>query len=162
MQVAVLQVVLVLLYLGLNSGLNMLNRYALSTLELRFPIMLTAAHMLFGFVVLSPAMFTMDKYSKQHNQILKDNGRGLCLVGVLNAVQIAGNNSSIAIMEVSMNQVIRSCFPVPLSTFSESSSQPVPVGPDCYHRGVRGAQNATLRRGCGACRDFNGCRFGSH
>ena len=39
-------------YLGLNTSLNMLNRWALGQYKFRFPLLLTASHMIFGSIVL--------------------------------------------------------------------------------------------------------------
>ena len=44
-------------YLGLNSMLNLMNRWALGLHGLRFPLFMTACHMIFGSCALSPLMF---------------------------------------------------------------------------------------------------------
>ena len=99
-------------YLGLNSFLNLLNRWALGLHGLRFPLIMTASHMIFGFGAFSPLMFVSEKYYSQHTRVLTEDWKGLATIAVMNGVQIACNNASLTVMELSMNQVIRASIPV--------------------------------------------------
>ena len=99
-------------YLGLNSFLNLLNRWALGLHGLRFPLIMTASHMIFGFGAFSPLMFMSEKYYSQHTRVLTEDWKGLATIAVMNGVQIACNNASLTVMELSMNQVIRASIPV--------------------------------------------------
>ena len=99
-------------YLGLNSFLNLLNRWALGLHGLRFPLIMTASHMIFGFGAFSPLMLMSEKYYSQHTRVLTEDWKGLATIAVMNGVQIACNNASLTVMELSMNQVIRASIPV--------------------------------------------------
>ena len=103
---------LVIFFLSLNSGLSLLNRWALGLFGLRFPLVMTAMHMIFGSFALSPLMLLSERYSSQHEAILQKDWKGIALVGAMNGVQIAMNNASLTMIELSMNQVIRAFGPV--------------------------------------------------
>ena len=68
--------------------------------------------MLFGSCALAPLMALHDAYADQHAALLRGQWRGLALVALLNGVQIAANNASLAVVELSMNQVLRAGVPV--------------------------------------------------
>lgn len=104
--------VLVLLYLGLNCGLSLLNRWALGLYGLKFPIIMTATHMIFGSFALAPMLVLSDAYTLEHVPTLRSSGWALALVAVLNGVQIACNNASLGEIELSMNQIVRAFCPV--------------------------------------------------
>ena len=53
-------------YLGLNSFLNLLNRWALGLYGLRFPLIMTSCHMIFGSAALAPMMLMRDDYAARH------------------------------------------------------------------------------------------------
>ena len=106
------KVLLVLVFLGLNSGLSLLNRWALGIFGLRFPLVMTAIHMIFGSFALSPIMLLQERYASLHHTILKTDWKGIALIGVMNGVQISMNNASLTMIELSMNQVIRAFGPV--------------------------------------------------
>ena len=53
-------------YLGLNSFLNLLNRWALGLYGLRFPLVMTASHMIFGACALMPMMMLNSSYRAKH------------------------------------------------------------------------------------------------
>lgn len=99
-------------YLLLNSFLNLLNRWALGLYGLRFPLIMTACHMIFGSCALSPLMFLKDEYSSRHASVMQNDWKGLAVIAVMNGFQIACNNASLTVMELSMNQVIRASIPV--------------------------------------------------
>lgn len=99
-------------YLGLNSFLNLLNRWALGLYGLKFPLLMTSAHMIFGSLALSPMMLLNESYASRHANVLRNDWKGLLTIAVMNGVQIALNNASLTVMELSMNQVIRACIPV--------------------------------------------------
>ena len=92
-------------YLGLNSLLNLLNRWALGLHGLRFPLIMTASHMIFGSCALSPLMFLSPKYADKHTEVIQNDWKGLVAIAVMNGFQIACNNASLTVMELSMNQV---------------------------------------------------------
>ena len=77
-----------------------------------FPLIMTASHMIFGFGAFSPLMLMSEKYYSQHTRVLTEDWKGLATIAVMNGVQIACNNASLTVMELSMNQVIRASIPV--------------------------------------------------
>ena len=99
-------------YLALNSLLNLLNRWALGLYGLRFPLVMTASHMIFGTCALAPLMCLRDSYASAHAEVLRRDWRGLLTIAVMNGFQIACNNASLTVMELSMNQVVRASIPV--------------------------------------------------
>lgn len=103
---------IVVAYLGLNSLLNLLNRWALGLYGLRFPLVMTASHMIFGTCALAPMMCSSAEYVAAHAPVLRRDWRGLLTIAVMNGFQIACNNASLTVMELSMNQVIRASIPV--------------------------------------------------
>jgi len=114
-------------YLGLNSFLNLLNRWALGLYGLRFPLIMTACHMIFGSLALSPMMFTSDHYVSRHASVLASDWKGLVITAVMNGFQIACNNASLTVMELSMNQVIRASIPVVVSLFAVCIEGKIPA-----------------------------------
>lgn len=68
--------------------------------------------MIFGSWALTPMMVLEDEYVGEHVTTLRGQSTGLALVAILNGVQIAANNASLAVMELSMNQVVRAGVPV--------------------------------------------------
>ena len=92
-------------YLGLNSLLNLLNRWALGLYGLRFPLVMTASHMIFGSCALSPMMMLQEHYSSKHRLVIRNEWKGLAVIACMNGFQIACNNASLTVMELSMNQV---------------------------------------------------------
>ena len=105
-------------YLGLNSFLNLLNRWALGLHGLRFPLIMTAAHMIFGSVVLLPTMLLMDGYRGTHLANWRKDWKALIFIGAVNGPQIALNNASLVSIELSLNQVIRAGIPVCVACFA--------------------------------------------
>jgi len=103
---------LIVAYLVLNSGLSMLNRWALGMYGLKFPIIMTTTHMIFGTWALTPLMLLNDEYALEHEATVRGQGVGLVIVALLNGVQISANNASLGEMELSMNQVVRAFCPV--------------------------------------------------
>ena len=99
-------------YLGLNSFLNLLNRWALGLYGLKFPLIMTSCHMIFGCMALSPMMLLNADYAARHASVLRNDWKGLLTIAVMNGFQIACNNASLTVMELSMNQVIRAAIPV--------------------------------------------------
>lgn len=91
-------------YLGLNSLLNLLNRWALGLYGLRFPLVMTASHMIFGSCALSPMMMLQEHYSSKHRLVIQNEWKGLAVIACMNGFQIACNNASLTVMELSMNQ----------------------------------------------------------
>jgi hypothetical protein len=103
---------IILAYLGLNSFLNLLNRWALGLYGLRFPLVMTASHMIFGSCALSPLMLVREEYTSRHATVFQNDWKGLSVIAVMNGFQIACNNASLTVMELSMNQIIRASIPV--------------------------------------------------
>jgi drug/metabolite transporter (DMT)-like permease len=99
-------------YLGLNSFLNLLNRWALGLYGLKFPLIMTSCHMIFGSCALAPMMLLSQSYASRHASVLANDWKGLATIAVMNGFQIACNNASLTVMELSMNQVIRASIPV--------------------------------------------------
>jgi hypothetical protein len=96
---------LVLMYLTLNSTLNIMNRWALGIYGFSFPILLTICHMMFGFAALLPVMVANKKL--QHRETLTRQYRGLICIGVFMALNVSLNNLSLVQISLSLNQVIR-------------------------------------------------------
>jgi drug/metabolite transporter (DMT)-like permease len=113
-------------YLGLNSLLNLMNRWALGLHGLRFPLFMTACHMIFGSCALSPLMFLSPKYADKHMDVLQNDWKGLVTIALMNGFQIACNNASLTVMELSMNQVIRASVPVCVAIFGVCIEHKVP------------------------------------
>ena len=105
--------VLVLLYLGLNSSLNLLNRYTLGHAGFSFPILLTCAHLSFSVLCLSPVMLSPKfSYASSHGEILPRVKSAVVKIGLFMSLNIAMNNASLVSMPLSLNQVIRASIPV--------------------------------------------------
>ena len=81
-----------------------MNRWALGLHGLRFPLFMTACHMIFGSCALSPLMFLSPKYADKHMDVLQNDWKGLVTIALMNGFQIACNNASLTVMELSMNQ----------------------------------------------------------
>lgn len=101
---------LVCLYLGLNSFLNLFNRWALGIYGFKFPLIVTCCHLFFGFVALAPYQL-LGKNKDIHENALRETWPGIVLVGLFMAVNIALNNASLVGMVLSLNQVIRASIP---------------------------------------------------
>ena len=97
--------VLIVLYLTLNSTLNIMNRWALGIYGFTFPILLTICHMMFAFVVLLPVMAVNTRL--QHKETLKRQYKGLVCIGIFMALNVSLNNLSLVQISLSLNQVIR-------------------------------------------------------
>jgi hypothetical protein len=119
-------VFIILAYLGLNSGLNLLNRWALGLYGLKFPLFMTAAHMIFGSCALSPMMIINDTYFSRHSTVVQNDWKGLATIAAFNGIQIAMNNASLTVMELSMNQVIRASVPCLVALFAMCIEARVP------------------------------------
>jgi len=114
-------------YLLLNTSLNMLNRWALGQYKFRFPMLLTSAHMIFGSVVLLPAMVMMEGYRGTHRANLRKDWKALLFIGAVNGPQIALNNASLVSIELSLNQVIRAGIPVCVACFAFCLERRIPT-----------------------------------
>mmetsp|Transcript_7751 Transcript_7751/g.15824 ORF Transcript_7751/g.15824 Transcript_7751/m.15824 type:complete len:364 (-) Transcript_7751:643-1734(-) len=105
------KLVVVFLYLALNSFLNLLNKWALGVYGFKFPIVMTVMHMTFSFLFLLPIMLIHPSYAGQHQPLLKAQWKGVALIGSFMAINIALNNASLVTMTLSLNQVIRASIP---------------------------------------------------
>ncbi len=97
---------LVTAYLGLNSLLNLTNKWALGVYGLSFPLLLTTTHMAFSFIVLLPFMLR-PSLLQRHHQTIKRQWKGICAIGMLLATNVALNNSSLVYVTLTLNQIIR-------------------------------------------------------
>eukprot|EP00242_Pyramimonas_sp_CCMP2087_P007992 CAMPEP_0198197898 /NCGR_PEP_ID=MMETSP1445-20131203/1469_1 /TAXON_ID=36898 /ORGANISM="Pyramimonas sp., Strain CCMP2087" /LENGTH=279 /DNA_ID=CAMNT_0043867317 /DNA_START=233 /DNA_END=1069 /DNA_ORIENTATION=+ len=116
------KILAVALYLGLNSSLNLLNKWALGVYGFKFPIVMTVMHMTFSFLFLLPIMLFNTTIS-QHQAVLEKQWKGVALIGVFMAINIALNNASLVSMALSLNQVIRAsipCFTAVFAVFVEN------------------------------------------
>eukprot|EP00884_Botryococcus_braunii_P008683 jgi/Botrbrau1/17816/Bobra.0127s0061.1 len=104
-------VITVTAYLGLNSALNLCNKYFLGPFGFSFPILLTCSHMMFGFVALLPLMLS-EKMRQKHEETLEKQWKGIVAIGLYMALNISLNNSSLVDMTLSLNQIIRASIPV--------------------------------------------------
>ncbi len=105
----------------------MLNRWALGQYRFRFPMLLTAAHMIFGSVALLPVMMWNPAYKGVHLQTWRKEWRALLFIGAVNGPQIALNNASLISIELSLNQVIRAAIPVCVACFAFCLERKVPT-----------------------------------
>ena len=103
----------VFLYLGLNSSLNLLNRYTLGMAGFKFPVSLTCMHLTFQICALAPIVLLRSREGKEtHRAVVKRLWRGLFAIGTFMAVNISLNNASLLHLSLSYNQVIRASIPV--------------------------------------------------
>jgi drug/metabolite transporter (DMT)-like permease len=103
-------ILLIAVYLGLNTSLNLLNKWALGHYGMAFPLTLTSAHMSFSFIVLAP--FALRVPIETHVRTIEKQWRGIVYIGSFLALNIALNNISLIDISLSLNQVIRSSIPV--------------------------------------------------
>jgi drug/metabolite transporter (DMT)-like permease len=101
---------LIILFLCLNSSLNLLNKWALGHHGLIYPLMLTSTHMAFSFIVLSPFALRMGWDTHQHT--LQKQWKGILYIGSFMALNISLNNLSLLDISLSLNQIIRAAIPV--------------------------------------------------
>lgn len=99
----------IVLYLFLNSSLNMLQKWTLGIIGFKCPILITCCHMAFSFAMLFPVMM-LEPYRQQHRPTLQKQWRGLVAIGCFLAINIALNNWSLTTITLSLNQVIRYSF----------------------------------------------------
>mmetsp|Transcript_12315 Transcript_12315/g.24763 ORF Transcript_12315/g.24763 Transcript_12315/m.24763 type:complete len:358 (-) Transcript_12315:2721-3794(-) len=103
-------ILLIAVYLTLNTSLNLLNKWALGHYGLAYPLALTCSHMSFSFLVLSP--FALRIPFETHVRTLEKQWKGILYIGSFMALNIALNNISLLDISLSLNQVIRSSIPV--------------------------------------------------
>jgi len=101
------------LYLGLNSSLNLLNRYTLGMAGFKFPVSLTCMHLLFQICALAPIVLLRSNVGKEsHRDVITRLWKGLLAIGTFMAINISLNNASLLHLSLSYNQVIRASIPV--------------------------------------------------
>lgn len=93
-------------FLTLNCVLSVINRWALGMSGFKFPLLLTACHMAFSFAALFPFMLR-EPYRGRHSTLLKESWKGILVIGVCQAANIALNNMSLVLITLSLNQIIR-------------------------------------------------------
>mmetsp|Transcript_15672 Transcript_15672/g.44765 ORF Transcript_15672/g.44765 Transcript_15672/m.44765 type:complete len:340 (+) Transcript_15672:195-1214(+) len=103
-------VLLIAVYLLLNTSLNLLNKWTLGHYGMAFPLTLTSAHMSFSFLVLAPLALRVPM--ETHVRTWEKQWKGLVCIGSFLALNIALNNISLIDISLSLNQVIRSSIPV--------------------------------------------------
>lgn len=116
------------MYIALNAALNFLNRWALGVHGFSFPLALTAAHMFFNPLLLLPMIMARGIAWGEHCRILKEQWKGIVVVGLLNGIQIALNNSSLVLMELSLNQIVRAAMPVFVALLAVVVEKKTPTG----------------------------------
>ena len=118
----------VFLYLGLNSSLNLLNRYTLGMAGFKFPVSLTCMHLTFQICALAPIVLLRSREGKEtHRAVVKRLWRGLFAIGTFMAVNISLNNASLLHLSLSYNQVIRASIPVVCAACSVVVEKKVPT-----------------------------------
>ncbi|KAL0040726.1 hypothetical protein WJX79_003172 [Trebouxia sp. C0005] len=122
-----LNVLLVAAYLGLNSILNLTNKWALGVYGFTFPLLLTTCHMAFSFCVLLPFMIR-EPFRSKHRATLEKQWKGLVAIGVYMAANVSLNNLSLVLITLSLNQVIRSAIPVCTATLAVFIEKKIPTG----------------------------------
>ena len=98
---------LVALYLCLNVSLNLVNKWIISHYGFQFPILLSIAHMGFGFLALSPFMAVCKPYRDSHGHTLQKQWAGLLCIGAAFAMNVGMTNASLLTLSLSLQQVIR-------------------------------------------------------
>ncbi|PSC73348.1 Drug Metabolite transporter superfamily [Micractinium conductrix] len=101
---------IVFVYLGLNSTLNLLNKWALGVHGFRFPMLLTSCHMAATFLALAP--IALREPWESHRRTVAHQWVGLCAIGACMSLNIVLNNVSLVGISLSLNQIIRSSLPV--------------------------------------------------
>ncbi|KAL3130623.1 hypothetical protein ABBQ38_008017 [Trebouxia sp. C0009 RCD-2024] len=122
-----LNVLLVFAYLGLNSVLNLTNKWALGVYGFSFPLLLTTCHMAFSCCVLLPFMLR-EPFRSKHRPTIEKQWKGLVAIGIYMAANVSLNNLSLVLITLSLNQVIRSAIPVCTATLAIFIENKVPTG----------------------------------
>jgi len=71
-------------------------------------------------------MILNEQYASRHGTVLQNDWKGLSIIAVMNGFQIACNNASLTVMELSMNQVIRAAIPVLVALIAVCVENKVP------------------------------------
>ncbi|KAI3431814.1 hypothetical protein D9Q98_010567 [Chlorella vulgaris] len=121
---AAAHVLLVSVFLCLNSSLNLMNKWALGHAGFRFPFLLSSCHMAFSFAVLAPVALL--RGGEQHRRTLDRQWGGILAIGAFMALNIALNNISLLDISLSLNQIIRSAIPVVASLMAMLIESKVP------------------------------------
>ena len=101
-----LNLLLLAIFLLLNSALSVTNRWALGLSGFSFPLLLTACHMAFSFCALLPVMLCKP-FRGQHISCITKQWKGMLAIGVCMACNISLNNTSLVMITLSTNQIIR-------------------------------------------------------
>ena len=102
----------VFLYLGLNSSLNLLNRYTLGMAGFKFPVSLTCMHLTFQICALAPIVLLRNREGKEtHRAVVKRLWRGLRDRDVHGGEHQPEQRQPLH-LSLSHNQVIRASIPV--------------------------------------------------
>jgi hypothetical protein len=96
----------VIVHLGLNSFLNLFNKYILGPYGFSYPVLLTCSHMMFSFWAVLPLMLRR-KALRKHEDTIEKQWKGIVAVGLFMALNISLNNASLVEMTLSLNQIIR-------------------------------------------------------
>ena len=98
-------------YLGLNSSLNLLNRYTLGHAGFRYPVSLTCFHLVFQLCSLAPLLLR-PPYAGTHTETVSRSWKSVVAIGAFMSLNIGLNNASLLHLSLSFNQVIRASIPV--------------------------------------------------
>mmetsp|Transcript_23485 Transcript_23485/g.65779 ORF Transcript_23485/g.65779 Transcript_23485/m.65779 type:complete len:313 (-) Transcript_23485:112-1050(-) len=150
---------LCLAYIVLNAAMNFLNRWALGVHGFVFPLTLTGAHMLLNPVLLLPVMVARGVGWSEHCRVVRAQWRVLTMIGVCNGVQIALNNSSLVLMELSLNQVVRAAMPVFVAALAVFVENKVPTLAELATLGMisLGVMLTVFKPGSSLGGDLQGC-----
>lgn len=99
------------MYLGLNSSLNLLNRYTLGHAGFRYPVSLTCFHLVFQLCTLAPLLLR-PPYAGTHEEVVGRSWKSVAAIGAFMSLNIGLNNASLLHLSLSFNQVIRASIPV--------------------------------------------------
>merc|ERR1719198_2461929 len=67
-----------------------------------------------------------EDYASRHATVLQNDWKGLTAIAIMNGFQIACNNASLTVMELSMNQIIRASIPVLVAILAVCIESKVP------------------------------------
>lgn len=83
--------------------------------------------MLLNPILLLPVMLARGTSWDEHCRIVQEQWRVLALIGVCNGIQIGLNNSSLVLMELSLNQVVRAAMPIFVALLAVTVESKVPT-----------------------------------
>lgn len=118
---------IILLYLALNTSINLLNKFIIAKTGFAFPLAVSLSHMAFPIIALAPWMLLHPNHRKHHACTLRKNSLGMLVIGVSFSVNLALNKYFLTLTSLSLNQMIRSSIPVVTVLFSALIDHEVPT-----------------------------------